>query len=494
MASIPPRQRARRILPLLLLTAVAFLGAAIIGPRIMGPSGLAAGVPPNAVAALASGPPEVVASDRPSSPSTASPTPGPTASPTAAPSTASPTPGPTPAPTPGTSPGPSLSSSPLPTEPLLPTEPPLPAEPPSATLARRQALDRRLDDLRGRTGIPGISVAIIFPDGTTWLGQSGLADISAGTPVRADTAFAVASVTKTFTSALILDLVEDGLIRLDEPVLTYLPELAPNIDKAATVRQLLDHTSGLRDFFLHPRIDKALLGATYVRWDAADSLRYVGKPYFRPGRGWHYSNTNYLVLGLLAEAVSGEPLADLYRTRLLVPLGLDDTIYQPAEAGSGRAARGYRFASAKLDEPAIDLSDGTGIVPFTSVISAAAGAGGMASSARDVATFGRSLYTGKVLEPASLAAILGAIDRTERFDPRVPYGLGVQAIEIDGRRTYGHSGRLLGFRSVLRHLPDQGVTIAVLTNQSRTDPAFITRALLRSALLPMDHCLCAARD
>lgn len=348
--------------------------------------------------------------------------------------------------------------------------------------------------MRERASIPGVSVAIIFPDGTTWLGQSGLADIEGGVLVTSDTVFAVASVTKTFTAALTLDLVDDGLLALDERVTTYLPDLAVEIDPKTTVRQLLDHTSGLRDYFLDPRIDTALLAATDAPWTAARALGYVGKPYFKPGRGWHYSNTNYLVLGLLAEAVSHEPLADLYRTRLLVPLGLRDTVYQPAGPSSGQVAHGYRFASGKRSAPAIDLSDGTGITPFTSVVTAAAGAGGIASSARDIARWARAVYGGEALSPAALAAMLGDIERTGRFDPAIPYGLGVQAVEVDGRLTYGHSGRLLGSRVVMRHLPQEGITIAVLTNQSRADPSAIARALLRDALGPMEHCACTGRD
>lgn len=400
-------------------------------------------------------------------------------------------------------PSPSLATPPPTVVPTSPTRSPAPTpslaptpatERASATAARRATLDERLDQLRERAGIPGLSVSIIFPDGTIWLGQSGLADVKASVPVSADTVFAVASVTKTFTAALILDLVDEGLLALDDRVTTYLPDLDLEIDPKTTVRQLLDHTSGLRDYFLDPRIDKALLAAKDSRWTMAKALRYVGKPYFKPGRGWRYSNTNYLLLGRLAEAVSHETVADLFRTRLLVPLGLGDTAYQPAGPSSGPVAHGYRFASGGRSAPAIDVSDGTGIVPFTSVVTAAAAAGGMASSARDIARWARALYGGNAVSPAALAAMLGGIEGTERFDPVIPYGLGVQAIEIDGRLTYGHSGRLLGFRAVMRHLPQEGVTIAVLTNQSRADPATIARALLRVALDPNERCACTGRD
>ena len=167
--------------------------------------------------------------------------------------------------------------------------------------------------------MPGVSVAIIFPDGTTWVGTSGMADVAARTPVTPDTAFAIASISKTFTAALILALVDEGRIDLET---AGRRRTCPSSRSTAgiTVRQLLDHTSGLHDFFFHPAIDKALLlddrvgAGTRPRRSGTS-----GKPYFKPGQGWHYSNTNYLVLGLLAERVGGAPLADQLRDALLRP-------------------------------------------------------------------------------------------------------------------------------------------------------------------------------
>jgi D-alanyl-D-alanine carboxypeptidase len=349
----------------------------------------------------------------------------------------------------------------------------------SATPALRRSLQARLDQLRERYGVPGISVTILFPDGSSWLGVSGLADVATATPVTPSTSFAIASVSKTFTAALVLALAQDGTIELDEPVRTYLPNL--KVNARITVRQLLDHTSGLRDYFFHPTIDGALLKERGRRWDSADSLRYVGKAYFKPGMGWHYSNTNYLVLGILAERVGEAPLGDQLRTRFLEPLGLRHTWYQPAEAPVSDVAHGYRFESTDKAAPAIDLSDGSPLMPFTSVVTAAGGAGGLASNSSDLARWARALYAGGVLSPESVDAILGDISRTEAYKPRVPYGLGVQQVDIDGAPTLGHSGRLLGFRSAVRWLPDQDIAIAVLTNQSRTDPGIFVRALLRVA-------------
>jgi D-alanyl-D-alanine carboxypeptidase len=350
---------------------------------------------------------------------------------------------------------------------------------PSATTAMREALQARLDQLRERYGVPGISVTILFPDGSSWLGVGGLADVTAKVPVAPSTPFAIASVSKTFTAALVIALEQEGLVDLDEPVLTYLPKL--KINARITVRQLLDHTSGLRDYFFHPAIDRKLLTEPTLRWTASDAMRYVGKAYFKPGTGWHYSNTNYLVLGLLAERVGDAPLGEQIRRRFLGPLGLRHTWYQPTETPITDVAHGYRFASAAKDEPAIDLSDGSPFMPFTSVVTAAAGAGGIASTSADLARWARALYAGRVLAPESVDAMLSDISLTAPYKPRVPYGLGVQRLDIDGAGSLGHSGRLLGFRSAVRWLPDEDIAIAVLTNQSRTDPGIFVRALLQIA-------------
>ncbi|HYH93682.1 MAG TPA: serine hydrolase domain-containing protein [Candidatus Saccharimonadales bacterium] len=351
---------------------------------------------------------------------------------------------------------------------------------PSATTATRLALQSRLEGIREKYAIPGISVTILFPDGTTWVGSSGMADLAEKRPVTPDTAFAIASVSKTFLAALIMALSEDGKLVLDAQVRTYLPGL--RLDPKITVRQLLDHTSGLRDYFFHPMIDKILLSHPDRRWDSLQSMRYVGKRYFKPGRGWHYSNTNYLILGMLAERVTGKTLATLFHDRFFEPLGMRHTYYQPADTATGPVAHGYRFETAAIDSKPIDLSDGSGIVPFTSVVTAAAGAGAIASTSSDLARWARALYAGDVLRERSVQEMVDDVARTERYRPTVPYGLGVQLVDVAGHQTLGHSGRLLGFRSVVRWLPEEHVSIAVLTNQSRTDPAIIARALLKISL------------
>ena len=301
---------------------------------------------------------------------------------------------------------------------------------PPSQASLRATLQRRLDRLRVREGIPGVSVAILFPDGTTWRGTSGLANVKTGEPVVADTAFAVASISKTFTAALILALAEEGKVDLAHRVIDYLPELS--IDRRVTVRMLFGHTSGLRDYFFNPKIDKALLADRGRTWDAARSLRYVGKPYFKPGKGWHYSNTNYLVLGLIAERVDGRSLATQLRTRFFEPLDLAHTFEQIKGAPRGPVAHGYRFEGASTKLRPVDLTDGTAMAPFTSVVTAAGAAGSIASTPADLVRWAQALYGGDVLGPTALQTMLGGVTYAADRTTAIPYGLGVQTVVFDG--------------------------------------------------------------
>ena len=355
------------------------------------------------------------------------------------------------------------------------------APPPDAAPAVPAALERklqaRLNKLRSKYAIPGVSATIILADGSTWTGTSGMANLRKGTKVKSDTAFALASVSKTYTAALILALANDGKLDLDEHVSKVLPKM--RFASKVTVRQLLNHTSGLPDYFLNGKIDRALFGDRARAWTTRDAFRYVGKALFPPGKGWYYSNTNYALLGMIAEKVGGRPLAEQLHERFLDPLGLDHTYQQVTEKPRGPIARGYRVTGTASKPVFTDQSDGSKVMPFTSVVTAAAGAGSIAATSGDVARWARDLYAGDVLPRSTVRAMIAEARKTARFHPRIGYGLGVQVTTLDGRPALGHSGRLVGFRSLVRHLPDEEITIAVLTNESNTDPTIIARSLLR---------------
>ncbi|HET9344994.1 MAG TPA: serine hydrolase domain-containing protein [Candidatus Limnocylindrales bacterium] len=432
---------------------------------------LATNISGDLVVAVAAGSTPAPASGEPSPAASADPSAAASAEPAA------------PAGSPGAEPSPEAS----PTSPPAATPGEPAARPRVTTRPVRDRLDAELDAVRQRLGIPGVSATIIFRDGTSWTGTSGVADVARGVEVAEDTAFALGSVSKTYTAALILALAREKLVDLDAPAADY---VAPRpLDRRITVRMLLNHTSGLDDYFLHATIDRALQAEPATPWSIKRTLNFVSKPYFPPGTNWRYSNTNYLYLGLIAEDVTGSPLGSALHDRFFGPLGLDGTWYQGAEDPRAPTAHGYRFVGTARSAKPIDLSDGSAIMPFTSVITASAGAGSVAATSSDAARWARLLYTGGVLGSDMTALMLDGVAATRGYAPRVPYGLGVQAFSIDGRPTVGHSGRLLGFRSAVRHLPGEMTTIAVLTNQSRADPGVIVRDLLSVVFAPEPPCL-----
>jgi D-alanyl-D-alanine carboxypeptidase len=343
-------------------------------------------------------------------------------------------------------------------------------------------LTTALGALRSKAAIPGVSATIIWPDGRAWAATSGFADLAGKVRLTRSTAFAVASVTKTFVAALIVQLAHEGRLGLDDPALNWLP--GSRLDPRVTIRQLLDHTSGVYDFFSNSAIDGPLRSKPAAGWTAERALGYVKKPYFAPGTGWHYSNTGYVLLGQIAERVTGNSWAAEVRARFLDPLRLTSAYVQGFERTRTTLSRGYRFTSTSRAAKAIDLTGTTGVAPFRSVVTAAGAAGAIAASSWDLARWTRALYGGALLQPPALGAMLD-VAATAKYRYAVPYGMGVQQYVMDGRVAYGHGGRLMGARAAIRYLPAEGVTIAVVINTDRGDPAAIAASLLKIALPPV---------
>ena len=353
---------------------------------------------------------------------------------------------------------------------------------PAHLVLKPSTLQGRLDRTRIRNGIPGVAITIRFVDGRTWTGTSGYADVAGGVPITADTAFAFASASKMFTAAVVMELVQEGKLGLDDPVLKWLP--GRKIDRLITIRMLLDHTSGLADYFRNAKIDKPLQSAKGRTWTADMALRYLGPRAAPPGRAWYYSNTNYLYLGLVVEVVTGHPLADEIRTRILDPLGLDETWYQAVETPRTTIAHAYRLVGRGTRAKPIDLTGKSDIAPFRSVITAADGAGSLAGTSADAARWIEALGTGRVVTIPTLELMMADSAATGALHARIPYGLGIQLVPIHGHAAIGHTGRYLGTRSLLRYVPDLGLSIAVLTNQSQVDPTVIAETLLSLVIPP----------
>ena len=357
-----------------------------------------------------------------------------------------------------------------------------PSPSPTVDPATAAVLQRALEAARKSMVIPGIEATVILADGRTWTGVAGDAVAATHAKVTPETPFAIASVTKTFTAALILRLAEQGRLTIDDRLARWLPNY-PNAARI-TLRMLLQHTSGLADFFQNPKFDAALNRAKGRAWTPDEVLPFVAKPAFAPGKGWGYSNTNYVLLGLVAERAGGAPWADQVRDDFFVPLGLASTYVQgvgtpnvpPAHANQMFIGYGGKILPR-------DLSDGSTIAPFTAVATAAYSAGSIASTTKDLARWARALYGGDVLTPASLAEMLTFDPNIERY-AALAYGLGVSRVKLDGRFVaVGHTGALAGTRASIRWLPKQRVSVAVVFNRDLFTGDDATRFLI-AALYP----------
>ena len=331
-------------------------------------------------------------------------------------------------------------------------------------------VDRIAADLIARKETAGFAIGI-EQNGTVRLAKGyGYADLEDGTRVTDRTVFRIGSVTKQFTAAAILLLAEEGKLSLDDRLVKYFPTFPRGGD--VTLRQLLTHTSGIRNYtgysdFMKGQSPRALSGNEMVAYIAGATPAYD----FDPGTGWSYSNSGYLLLGVVIEKVTGQPLAQVLRLRIFDPLGLKDTrLDDLAEIVPGRAS-GYDKAP----------SSPTGFANAGFIaMEVAAGAGAIRSTVGDLLKWNDALLGGKLLKPASLRMMLapgrltdGRLATAARAGPAAAapssgppsnYGFGITTGEQKGRRTIGHGGSINGFNSSLTSYPDQKVTIVVLTN------------------------------
>jgi D-alanyl-D-alanine carboxypeptidase len=294
-----------------------------------------------------------------------------------------------------------------------------------------------LDEARSRAKAFGVTFAVVRDGQLVWVGASGVT--RDGDRLTPDTPMVIGSVTKTFVAASILQLVADGRLDLEDRVRRHLPGLS-SISRHITVEQLLNHTSGLADVFNDTtRVGiETDLGHAWTPDEVLDALH---EPWYEPGEGWAYSNTNYLLLSLIVEEVTGEAFADVVAARLTDPLDLTSTTVLSGTTGEA-------------------------LGPAWSTIFR--GSGAMISNVADLARWGDALYDGPVLPPDLREAML----RVNEDD----YGLGVQRIEIAGRVGYGHTGLLNTDTTLLLHVPSRDVTIAMLVNRTAVDLDLLLRA------------------
>jgi len=321
----------------------------------------------------------------------------------------------------------------------------------SPAAAQDQTLQTTLDSLRRAIGARGATAAVIFPDGRVWTGASG--EAWAGRAATPATLFELGSITKTYSAALILRLAIAGRLTLDDTLARFLPDF-PNA-RGVTLRQLLNHTSGIFNVTEDARYIPALIQNPARRWTAEDQFQFVGAPTFAPGTGWRYSNTGYLLLGLVAQQVGGANVVTLIRRELLTPLGLSHTFFEPDDTVSTEKA--HAFVDVNKDGTAEDLS---ALIPRTAFITAAWTAGAITATAENAARWMRALHEGPLLDQRSRAEMQTTVKRPDGNR----HGLGLLIIGEGPTMLSGHLGNSAGFSAAAFHAPALGITVALLTN------------------------------
>jgi D-alanyl-D-alanine carboxypeptidase len=351
-----------------------------------------------------------------------------------------------------------------------------------ASLAR--ALKATLDQQREFYELPGAAAAVVIPRKGMWSAGSGVADRKTGAPVTTRTPFAIASLTKPFIAALAVKLSESDRLRLDDKLSKFVPRW-PNADRI-TVRQLLNHTSGVSSFDadLRDPIIRAIDARPRSYWSPQRTLSYAGKPSFEPGARWEYNGANYVLAGLVIERATHSTAARALREQILDPLGLDDVVLQPQERARGATAHGY--GAIGHDRRERDLSDGTGLVPYRSVASSAWTSAGIVASAPSVARFGDvALFRGSFVTDDSHKQMLAFVPAN---GPYTGYGLGVGKgySQQLSQPVWAAVGNFPGFGGILAHLPSKGVTVVVLANRDNATgiTAAIADRLLEQATQP----------
>ncbi|GAA2660808.1 serine hydrolase domain-containing protein [Paractinoplanes durhamensis] len=322
-----------------------------------------------------------------------------------------------------------------------------PAVPAAATDSFGRTLQEQLDAVHA-AGMPGVFAEV--RDGRrTWTPTSGVTDIATGTPVRDGLRHRVGSITKTFVATTVLQLTAERRIALDAPIGRYLPRdlLPPDLSSRVTVRMLLQHTSGIGNYtnaLIKTPDDLITMGKTIYTPEQLVRLGVDAGATNPPGAAWSYSNTNYILAGLIIERVTGHSYESEVSRRVLRPLGLTDTYFE----GADPKIRGPHLHAY------VPWTDGT-LKDFTLYnMTWGWAAGEIVSTARDLDVFYRALLTGRLLKPALLAEMQKTVDENPADPAAGGYGLGLYWVDLPCGRFWGHDGGTVGHQTISWHSAD----------------------------------------
>jgi D-alanyl-D-alanine carboxypeptidase len=346
------------------------------------------------------------------------------------------------------------------------------SSPPARAAGLQGALDELVED-----GAPG-ALLYTYDRGKVTELTSGLSDVGTGTPMRPGSKFRVGSINKSYVSTVVLKLVAQHRVRLTNPVSRYLPRLLAGKPRI-TIRQLLNHTSGISEFTDDPRVlAPYFAGELGHVWTPRQLARIaLSHPLVaRPGTKWHYSNANYVLAGLLVRAVTGHTLAQQLRTRVFQPAHLHDTTFTTARRLPAPAVHGY--FSFDGDQ----LTDITSLYPYPWAAGAAVG------TASDVARFYRHLLIGRYLPPWLMDAMKSTVPSAERGRGN-GYGLGLMRFTTPCGKAWGHSGNFPGYDVYAFSTPSGSRQTVLMMN---ADPLSLPPTAILGFYRLLDRAHCAS--
>lgn len=309
----------------------------------------------------------------------------------------------------------------------------------------------------------GMSATVLSPEGS-WSGAIGTADAS-GRKVGVRDQFAIASVTKTIVATQVMKLVEAGELGLDDPAADYLPTDLDFDSNGATIRHLLSHYSGIPDWF-DDEFKEKLATRPGRSWRLAEVLATIEEDRWPAGETFEYADTNYNLLGLIIEQVTGRPLVDVLRDGVLGIGRIPRLIYQPDEVPSEPIAMPYA-------EPVSALEARGGTLPSLADSTSAGPAGAVATDASSLAHWWQALCTGQLVSPESLTAMARDVETGERIDRYGDgHGLGLTNMTGSDARSFGYGGYNLGYLAWAACLPASGSVVVVLTNTTEVPEAW----------------------
>lgn len=311
-------------------------------------------------------------------------------------------------------------------------------------------LQEALDNKYNSYNLKGVVAAISMPNGNIWQGASGTSN---GTDtIKTDMLFGIGSNTKTFTSSLIMMLNQDSLISLEDSIYHWIPTYK-FVDSTVTIHQLLNHTSGIYDYAHTQAVQDSFILNPSKFWTPSEILsNFLDSPYFEKGTGYHYSNSEYLILGLIIESITGMSYTQQLHTRLLDTLNLSHTFLDQYDSLNGTIADVWYDVfdnNITYDLTALGISR-------TAMFSSSWSAGAIFSTAEDMVNWSKALFQGKVVSDSSLNQMID-------FLPTYDYGLGVMEYTISGRTLWGHGGDAI-YLSMLTYSPYDTISIVILCN------------------------------